>query len=99
MVISNDELQKANLPLEYDSKLILTKESLNNPLQSILSIYNFYNSTRYTILSRNSENVILETIMPSFNLVPSASNIKDEADYVFYQLTNEQKKVLDFISD
>ena len=97
--ISNDELQKSNLPLEYDSKLILTKESLNNPLQSILSIYNFYNSTRYTMLSRNSENVILETIMPSFNLVPSASNIKDEADYVFYQLTNEQKKVLDFISD
>ena len=97
--ISNDELQKANLPLEYDSKLILTKESLNNPLQSILSIYNFYNSTRYTMLSRNSENVILETIMPSFNLVSSASNIKDEADYVFYQLTNEQKKVLDFISD
>lgn len=97
--ISNDELQKANLPLEYDSKLILTKESLNNPLQSILSVYNFYNSTRYTMLSRNSENVILETIMPSFNLVPSASNIKDEADYVFYQLTNEQKKVLDFISD
>lgn len=97
--ISNDELQKANLPLEYDSKLILTKESLDNPLQSILSIYNFYNSTRYTMLSRNSENVILDTIMPSFNLVPSASNIKDEADYVFYQLTNEQKKVLDFISD
>ena len=97
--ISNDELQKANLPLEYDSKLILTKESLNNPLQSILSIYNFYNSTRYTMLSRNTTNVILETIMPSFNLVPSASNIKDEADYVFYQLTNEQKKVLDFISD
>ena len=51
------------------------------------------------MLSRNSENVILDTIMPSFNLVPSASNIKDEADYVFYQLTNEQKKVLDFISD
>ena len=97
--ISNDELQKANLPLEYDSKLILTKESLNNPLQSILSIYNFYNSTRYTMLSRNSVNIILAKIMPSFNLVPSASNIKDEADYVFYQLTNEQKKVLDFISD
>ncbi len=97
--ISNAELDNANLPLEYDRRLILTKESLNNPLQSILSIYNFYNSTRYTMLSRNSENLILETIMPSFNLVPSASNIKDEADYVFYQLTNEQKKVLDFISD
>mgnify|MGYP004502095031 CR=1 FL=1 len=97
--ISNAELDNANLPLEYDRKLILTKKSLNNPLQSILSIYNFYNSTRYTMLSRNSENLILETIMPSFNLVPSASNIKDEADYVFYQLTNEQKKVLDFISD
>ncbi len=97
--ISNEELNNANLPLEYDRKLILTKESLNNPLYAILSIYNFYNSTRYTMLSKNSESVILDTIMPSFNLVPSASNIKDEADYVFYQLTNEQKKVLDFISD
>lgn len=97
--INNDELNKANLPLEYDRKLILTKESLENPLQDILSIYNFYNSSRYTMLSKNSESIIFNTIMPNFNLVPSASNIRDEADYVFYQLTNEQKKVLDFISD
>lgn len=97
--ISKEELNIANLPMEYDRKLILTKGSLNNPLQAIISIYNFYNSSRYTMLSKDSEKIILETIMPSFNLIPSASNIKDEADYVFYQLTNEQKKVLDFISD
>ena len=97
--ISINDLNNISLPLEYDKKLILTKESLTNPLQAILSIYNFYNSSRYTMLSKNSENIILDTIMPNFDLIPSASNVKDEADYVFYQLTNEQKKVLDFIND
>ena len=37
--------------------------------------------------------------MTNINLIPSASNIKGEAEYVFYQLTNEQKKVLDFIDE
>lgn len=37
--------------------------------------------------------------MPNFDLIPSSSNIKNETDYVFLQLTNEQKKVLDFIGD
>lgn len=97
--ISSKELDLVDLPLEYDKKLILTKGSLNNPLPSIISIFNYYNSIRYTMLSDKSKNIILETIMPTFNLIPSASNIKDEADYVFYQLTEEQKRVLDFISD
>ena len=97
--ISKDDLESASLPLEYDKKLILTKESLENPLQFIISIFNFYNSTSFTMLTKESEKTIINTIMPSFDLIPSASNIKDEADYVFYQLTNEQKKVLDFISD
>ena len=97
--VSNNDLDAANLPMEYDRKLILTKESLANPLQSILAAYNYYNSTRYMMLSKESEKIVLDTIMPTFDLIPSASNIKDEADYVFYQLTNEQKKVLDFISD
>lgn len=93
------DLNLANLPLEYNKRLILTKESLETPLNSIISVYNYYNSIKFTHLSTESKNIILNTLMPEFNLVPSASNIKNEADYIFYQLTNEQKKVLDFIDE
>ena len=57
-----DDINLANLPLEYDKRLILTKESLNNPLESIISIYNYYNSIKFTHLSEQSKNIILNIL-------------------------------------
>lgn len=97
--ISSYKLSQINLPLEFDKRLILTGDSLNNPLNSILSVFNYYNSTKFTMITDDSKKNILNILQPNFNLIPSASNIKNEADYVFYQLTNEQKKILDFVED
>ena len=97
--ISLVDVNQINLPLEFDKRLILTKDSLKNPLNAIISVFNFYNSTKYTRLTEDNKKNVLDIIQPNFNLVPSASNIKDEADYVFYQLTNDQKKILNFIED
>ncbi len=97
--IDKKQLKQIQLPMEYDKNLILTSEDLNNPEGALNSIFKFYNSDAYTKLSKNSIDIIKKIIMPNFNLIPSASNIKGEAEYVFYQLTNEQKKVLDFIDE
>lgn len=97
--IDKKQLKQIQLPMEYDKNLILTSEDLNNPEGDLNSIFKFYNSDAYTKLSKNSIDIIKKIIMPNFNLIPSASNIKGEAEYVFYQLTNEQKKVLDFIDE
>lgn len=97
--IDKKQLKQIQLPMEYDKNLILTSEDLNNPEEALNSIFKFYNSAAYTKLSKNSIDIIKKIIMPNFNLIPSASNIKGEAEYVFYQLTNEQKKVLDFIDE
>lgn len=97
--IDKKQLKQIQLPMEYDKNLILTSEDLNNPVGALNSIFKFYNSDAYTKLSKNSIDIIKKIIMPNFNLIPSASNIKGEAEYVFYQLTNEQKKVLDFIDE
>ena len=97
--IDKRQLKQIQLPMEYDKNLILTSEDLNNPEGALNSIFKFYNSDAYTKLSKNSIDIIKKIIMPNFNLIPSASNIKGEAEYVFYQLTNEQKKVLDFIDE
>lgn len=95
--IDKEQLKQIQLPLEYDKNLILTLEDLKNPESALNNVFRFYKSDLYTKLSKNSIEIINKIIMPNFNLIPSASNIKGEADYVFYQLTNEQKKVLDFI--
>ena len=97
--ITSYDLSQIDLPMEFDKRLILTSDSLNSPLNSILSVFNYYNSTRFTMLTDDSKKAVLNILQPSFNLIPSASNIKNETDYVFYQLTNEQKKVLDFVEN
>ena len=97
--ILRDDVDKIQLPLEYNKRLILTEESMGNPLDALVNAYNFYNAKQYTHLTEIGEKKVKEIIMPNFNLVPSASNVKNEVNYIFYQLTNEQQKVLDFISD
>lgn len=88
-----------SLPPEYDDKIVLTEESLDNPLQYIIRAFDFYNSKHYTYIEKDDFDKVLSALMPEFNLIPSASNIIEENDYSFLQLTQEQKKVLDFISD
>lgn len=88
-----------SLPPEYDDKIVLTEEALDNPLQYIIRAFDFYNSKHYTYMEKDDFDKVLSALMPEFNLIPSASNIIEENDYSFLQLTQEQKKVLDFISD
>ena len=97
--INKNQLGQVQLPMDYEKNLILTSEDLENPEVALNSIFKFYKSDAYTKLSKSSVEIIKKIIMPNFNLIPSASNIKGEAEYVFYQLTNEQKKVLDFIDE
>jgi len=88
-----------SLPPEYDDKIVLTEEALDNPLQYIIRAFDFYNSKHYTYMEKDDFDKVLSALMPEFNLIPSASNIIEENDYSFLQLTQEQKKVLDFIYD
>lgn len=97
--ITREDLNKIQLPMEYDKKLVLTKESMENPIEDLLKVYKFYKAADFTNLSKIGEEKVKEIIMPNFKLVPSASNIKDESEYIFYQLTNEQEKVLNFIGE
>lgn len=97
--ISSNDLDKIQLPMEYNKRLILTEDSLENVEEELIKVYRFYNAERFTNLTNKGIEKIKNIIMPNFKLVPSASNVKNESDYVFYQLTREQEKVLDFIGE
>lgn len=97
--ISKSDINSFTLPLSYNISQILSEDDLNNPEQSLIKVFNYYNSLHFTRLQKEGVKVIENILMPNFDLIPSSSNIKNETDYVFLQLTNEQKKVLDFIGD
>lgn len=94
---SIDNIDDVNLPLEYDKNIVLTSEALNNPEAYLVRAFNYYNSKHFNNLSECGKKMVLEILIPEFDLIPSSSNIKEELNYCFYQLTNEQKKILDFI--
>lgn len=97
--LSQTDIDKINLPMQYNKALILSEMSLKNPDYYLSNIFNFYNAKKYTRLSNQGIKIIKNILMPDFNLIPSSSNIKNESDYIFYQLTNEQKKVLNFLEN
>lgn len=97
--IKKECIKGINLPLEYHELLVLTEDDLESPEKSIIDIFNYYNSKKYTNLSYNTTEIIKNMILPCFNLVPSISNTNKEIEYRFCQLTNEQSKILDYISD
>ncbi len=95
--ISN--VDNINLPLDYNKDIVLTEEALDNPEKYLVRAFNYYNSKNQTNMSSEDLEKVLRALLPEFNLIPSSSNIIKENDYSFLQLTNDQKKVLDFISD
>ena len=95
----DDSFENINLPMEYKKELILDSKALNNPLESIENIFNYYNARSFSALSDEDMKTIIEILIPCFDLVPAYNATKDEINHQFHQLTNEQKKVLDFIEN
>lgn len=95
--ITKDDFKKIKLPLEYNENLILTKDSLSIPEQSLKNSFRYYNSTHFNNISNLAYEKIFNMILPEFNLIPALSSKKDEIEYRFAQLTKEQEKVLEFV--
>lgn len=95
----DDDFSNVILPMYYKKELILNSKSLSNPLESIEEVFNYYNASNFTALSDDDMKTIIEALIPCFDLVPTPGALKKELDYQFSQLTNEQKKILDFIEE
>ena len=96
---SVEDFEDVELPLEYKKELILTERDLEEPLEALERVFRYYNAAEYTDLSEYDMDTILQILIPEFDLVPAFNAEKNELGFRFDQLTNEQKKVLDFIDD
>lgn len=94
-----DDFSSVDLPMAYKKELILNSFDLDDPLESLERIFRYYNADSFTALSDYDIDTIIQLLVPCFDLTPVCGFAKDEVDFSFNQLTNEQKRILDFVND
>ena len=87
------------LPLNLDENTVLLKGDLNNVKKSVDSVFDISDAPNRTSLVGSDKNIIIECIAPTFKAIPSSSNLVDEREKIFIQMTREQYAILDFLEE
>ena len=95
----NDRDNLSNMPQTYNTKTVLMEWALQNPKQAIENAYGFYNSKNLTNLTKQSAQLVMDTLAPEFRAVQSLSSVYSEQEHTFFRLTNEQNGLLDYLDE
>ena len=90
---------KLTLAYEEARRAILDNDSLNDISTAIKSVYDFYHANDKIGITDEEFKKVCDLIAPEFDLIQSPSIIKDEMESAFLRLTNQQKGLLDYISE
>lgn len=90
---------KNNLPPNYHPDMILDGEAILNPEKTIENVFNYWSKqlNRTTQLNQSEEDIVIQKIAPTLNLLPSLKLDYDNREERFVKLTNEQIRILDFL--
>lgn len=99
--LRRDELTKMPVPADVDKKMILTLESLENPLSEIESIFAMkrFGDPDTNLNDIEHRDMILKALCPEFNIVPTETYAIDLKKTVFHRLLKEQQIVLNFLME
>lgn len=95
----DDDFDDVDLPLNYKKELILTARDLDSPVESLTRVFEYYNAQKFTDLYNDDIDKVFQILIPQFDLVPKIGVERDELEYQLDQLTEEQKRILDFIGE
>lgn len=99
--VSDAAVRSMTLPSEADRSLIMAKEALSDPepyLRRMFSI-ELPNGKETTLTDLEKRRLIREVLCPRFNVFPAASLDSDLKKMVFHRMLNEQKGILDFLTE
>lgn len=99
--LSDTAVRTMTLPSEADRNLIMTKEALNDPepyLKKMFSI-ELPNGKETALTDMEKRRLVREILCPKFNVFPTASLDSDLKKIVFHRMLNEQKGILDFLTE
>lgn len=87
------------LPMEYQERIVLYENALDNPQKYIMDIYDFYGGRRHTRLDETACDKLMKSFAPYFRAIPSLKSKRKERNEAFIRLTDEQKYLLDYLEE
>ena len=98
---SKDDVIRQNFPADIDKKMIMTKESLLDPLEDIERIYSLkkYNDVDTNLNDIEHKDMIFKVLCPEFDIVPTKTFEADINKIVFHRLLNEQTMLLNYLTE
>lgn len=100
--LTKGQLDTMYLPANVDKKMILTRESLDDPLPYIETIFNMnrFGIESETNLTDADHKLLLErALCPQVDIVPTVSFQDDLNRFTFNRLIREQVQVLNFLTE
>ena len=90
---------KKSLPPNYHQDMLFDVDSLKEPKKAVEKAFLYWSQqlNRTTNLNTSQETLVLETLAPSFSLVPSVRIDYEYTEERFVKLTNEQTIILDYL--
>lgn len=91
--------QIGDMPPSYVPEIVLTEKNLHTVKLSIERIFDYYGMREKRLFNIYDEKNVINTLSPSFNVVPSMSSQINEQDYMFNRMTKEQSYLLDYLEE
>ena len=93
---------KIRLPLEANQDVILDVEGLTNPVKSLDRAFTYWKDNlgyRYGELSNHEFQQVVNTLMPTFNIVESVASTALVTTRNYIQMTKQQASILEFLRE
>lgn len=99
--VSETELKQLTLPSDAPRDIIMTKESLSNPLPAVERIYDFglCSGKKMSLSESEMHSLITKFLCPEFKIVPTGNFVKDLKQISFNRLLKEQSNILNYLVD
>ena len=92
---------REKLPMNCPSEIVLDEEDIGHPERAIGRAFSYWGNAfpGRGGVSDNDARRVLESLAPTFSLVPSVQRSIEERDAQLVQLTREQARIIDFLDE
>ena len=87
------------LPHNYTESIVLTKDSFDNLLSALEKACDHYNMFPRDYLDDELREELLNILAPEFHAIPTAATLAEHQNRVFYQMTQQQCYLIDYLQE
>ena len=87
------------LPPAYSEGNLLIKKDIDNIEKAIERVFDYYGFDINPLYDKNDKINVVRRLSPEFKVIPSISNMMEEAEYYFNRMTKEQTRLIEYLDE